>query len=178
MEHLPVPPLAQTLQKYLGALHPLLSPQELRQSQAAVAETLAGDGPACQAALEEFAATEGAHGRSWLSAAWLHGYLAARTPLALTSNVGFQIRVPVDAEGPISAPLQGMARAAAVIQTLASVHLASLRGELPAEETPRGEAVCGVQREVLAGGVRHPSQNVDEVRDATPDPAHRAIGLL
>ncbi|MGB5953056.1 MAG: choline/carnitine O-acyltransferase, partial [Ornithinimicrobium sp.] len=43
---------------------------------------------------------------------------------------------------------------------------------------PRGQAVCGVQREVLAGGVRHPLEDVDVVRAAAPDPAHREIGLL
>lgn len=179
MDQLPVPPLAQTLQKYLVALSPLLSPQEAQRTEDAVERTLEGDGPACQAELETFAETEGAQGRSWLSAAWLRGYLAVRTPLPLTSNVGFQIRVPPSPTAEQkSAALSGPARAAAVVHRLAAVHLASLRGELPAEQTPRGQPVCGVQREVLAGGLRHPAAEVDDIRPASQDPARREIGLL
>ncbi len=179
MDHLPVPPLAQTLGKYLRAVRPLLSSEEWRQTGDAVAQTLEGDGPALQADLEAFADTENAQGRSWLSAAWLRGYLAIRTPLPLTSNVGFQIRVPthLDAQPGVLAP-SGSARAAAVIHRLAAVHLAWLRGELPAEVTPRGESVCGVQREVLAGGVRHPAFDIDEVRPGSLTPERREIGLL
>ncbi len=179
MDHLPVPPLAQTLEKYLVAVRPLLTPEAWRLTEDAVGRTLEGDGPAFQAELEAFAETENAQGRSWLSAAWLRGYLAVRTPLPLTSNVGFQIRVPtgLDAQ-PGAVDVSGNPRAAAVIHRLAAVHLASLRGELPAEETPRGEVVCSVQREVLAGGVRHPRVGVDEVLPGRLDPERREIGLL
>ncbi|MGB3684882.1 MAG: choline/carnitine O-acyltransferase [Ornithinimicrobium sp.] len=179
MDYLPVPPLSQTLQRYLTALDHLLKQQEHDRAREAVERTLEGDGPACQADLEAFAETENGQGRSWLSAAWLRGYLAVRTPLPLTSNVGFHIRVPVSppAESATRAP-SGSARAAAVIHRLAAVHLASLRGDLPAEQTARGQDVCAVQREVLAGGLRHPAVDVDEVRPAREDAALREIGLL
>ncbi|MGI8948359.1 MAG: choline/carnitine O-acyltransferase [Ornithinimicrobium sp.] len=179
MDYLPVPPLAQTLQKYLAAVSPLLSPLERQRTEQAVVRTLEGDGPACQAELEAFAETENAQGRSWLSAAWSRGYLAVRTPLPLTSNVGFQIRVPAGSVAESAQPVaDGNVRAAAVIHRLAAAHLAWLRGELPPEHTPRRQSVCGVQREVLAGGLRHPAANVDHVRSASQHPARREIGLL
>ncbi|MGB3763707.1 MAG: choline/carnitine O-acyltransferase, partial [Ornithinimicrobium sp.] len=179
MEHLPVPPLAQTLQKYLTAVSPLLEPQERRRAEAAVQSTLDGAGPARQADLEAFAEEENAHGRSWLSEGWLRGYLAVRTPLPLSSNVGFHIQVPGDSGGGSkSAPQVGPGRAAAVVHRLATVHLAGLRAELPDEHTARGQAVCGVQRRVLSGGVRHPRPEVDEIRPATDATGDRTIGLL
>ncbi|MGB7425005.1 MAG: choline/carnitine O-acyltransferase [Ornithinimicrobium sp.] len=179
MDHLPVPPLAQTLERYLKAVTPLLEPEERVRTEDAVARTLQGDGPACQGALEAFARGEDAQGRSWLSEGWLQGYLAVRTPLPLSSNVGFQIHVPGDSGGGSgSAPQVGPGRAAAVVHRLATVHLAGLRAELPSEHTARGEAVCGVQRRVLSGGVRHPRPEVDETRSATHEPGSRRIGVL
>ena len=179
MDHLPVPPLAHTLQQYLKAVSPLLDPKELEHAEAAVHSTLDGDGPACQADLEAFAEREDAKGRSWLSEGWLRGYLSVRDPLPLSSNVGFRIRVPAEDEAASANPAPtGPARAAAVIHRLAAVHLAELRGDLPAEQTARGQSVCGVQRQVLSGGVRHPQPEVDEVRPATDATSDRTIGLL
>ncbi|HKJ12900.1 MAG TPA: choline/carnitine O-acyltransferase [Ornithinimicrobium sp.] len=188
MDPLPVPPLTQTLQKYLVAVQPLLSRQEQDEARDAVQRTLDGVGPVCQSALEEFAASERTAGRSWLSTAWLRGYLDVRTPLPLTSSVGFQIRPPVPrssepgaaAASQVSAQTHTAhaAHAAGVIQRLAGVHLAWLRGELPVEQTPRGERVCGLQREVLAGGLRHPGTSTDEFRPADDSPQRREVGLL
>ena len=84
--HLPVPALHQTLSGYLSTLRPLLTDAEYASTEAAVREFAAGDGPACQDALLDFAAREDAEGRSWLSDAWLDAYLAGRTPLPLTST--------------------------------------------------------------------------------------------
>ncbi len=178
MDLLPVPPLSQTLHGYLKALDPLQQPHEQQRTREAVAHTLEGVGPACQADLEAFAEAENGQGRSWLSAAWLHGYLAVRTPLPLTSNVGFHIRLPAGAAAAPDDTSGGSARAAALVYRLASVHLAFLRGHLPAERTSRGEEVCAIQREVLAGGLRHPAADVDEVRPASHDPARREMGVL
>ncbi|MGB7448353.1 MAG: choline/carnitine O-acyltransferase [Ornithinimicrobium sp.] len=187
MDSLPVPALAQTLERYLGAVAPLLSPREQLQAEDAVRQTLDGRGPACQADLEAFAASEAAAGRSWLSTEWLRGYLDVRTALPLTSSVGFQIRVPglttdpddpARPDGRTGSPAARSAAAAEVVQRLAGVHLAWLRGELPAEETPRGEQVCGQQRAVLAGGLRHPGGSTDEFRPADHTPRGREIGLL
>jgi len=181
MDSLPVPALTQTMETYLGAVGPLLGVQEREQAREAVARTLEGDGPACQADLEAFAATEAALGRSWLSTAWLRGYLDVRTPLPLTSSVGFQIRVPAGRDAQTGRPDEpdgGSADAASVVQRLAGVHLAWLRGELPTERTPRGEQVCGLQREVLAGGLRHPGLSTDEFRPADSTARNRRIGLL
>lgn len=178
-----MPPLAQTLHRYLAAAGPLLSAGELLDCQDAVARTATGRGPDAQARLEAFAEAEAADGSSWLSAEWLRGYLSVRTPLPLTSNVGFQIALPPKANHHGSADddqdaRSGTARAADVLHRLASVHLAHLRGELRPEVGPRGETMSSDQRVVLAGGLRHPAHDVDQVRLGNIDSRNREVGLL
>ena len=91
---LPVPPLRQTLDRYLETVAVLLSPEELEVTRGAVEAFAAGDGPACQSALEAFAAEEDALGRSWLWEAWLEASHVTRVALPLSSNVGFELAMP------------------------------------------------------------------------------------
>ncbi|WP_169925912.1 choline/carnitine O-acyltransferase [Serinibacter salmoneus] len=170
MTPLPVPPLRQSLDRYLAAVRPLVTEAQVRHTEAVVAEFAATDGPACQAALERRAASETSRGESWLSVGWLEGYLATRESLPLSSNVAFHLA--------LSAPGAGVARAAAIIRRIAAVHLAHLRGELAGEVTGRGDAVDPRQRAVLAGGLRHPRPGRDETQAGRPGVADREVGVL
>lgn len=170
MQYLPVPELGPTLDRYLEAVQPLLQEAEFARTHAAVEQFRSGDGPRCQHDLLRFAEQENAAGRSWLSQAWLASYLVLRTSLPQTSSATLQICLPVGGEG--------LDRAAAVVHRLARVHLAHLRGDLPPETTARGEPVCGLQRGVLAGGLRHPLPEVDEMREGRPGAGDREIGVL
>lgn len=150
---LPVPPLQQSLDRYLDALRPLLSDAEFQRTSQVVAAFAVESGPACQRALEDFAATQYAAGSSWLADAWLESYLATRTPLPLTSNVGWLINWP--------GSTTGIERAADFLHRISAVHLAHLRGELPLEQTARGQAVDPRQRRYLDGGIRAPHPGSD-----------------
>lgn len=178
MQHLPVPPLEHTAANYLRAVRPLVDDDALARTTSLVADFVASDGPACQAELEAFAAQENAAGRSWLSEAWLAGYLTVRTPVALTTNATLRMRIG-DRDAHPAGRDGGLDWAADAVYRLAWVHLVYLRGELAAETTPRGEPVCPTQREVLAGGLRHPrADGPDEMRPGDPSPASREIGVL
>lgn len=179
MQHLPVPPLEHTAKTYLRAVRPLVDDDDaFARTTSLVADFVASDGPACQAELEAFAAQENGAGRSWLSEAWLAGYLTVRTPVALTTSATLRMRLG-DRDAHPAGRDGGLDWAADAVYRLASVHLAYLRGELPAETTPRGEPVCATQREVLAGGLRHPrADGVDEMRPGDPSPVAREIGVL
>lgn len=178
MQHLPVPPLEHTAANYLRAVRPLVDDDALARTTSLVADFVASDGPACQAELEAFAAQENAAGRSWLSEAWLAGYLTVRTPVALTTNATLRMRIG-DRDAHPAGRDGGLDWAADAVYRLAWVHLAYLRGELAAETTPRGEPVCPTQREVLAGGLRHPrADGPDEMHPGDPSPASREIGVL
>ncbi|MFV0452778.1 MAG: choline/carnitine O-acyltransferase [Propioniciclava sp.] len=155
MKPLPVPPLAQTLQRYLAAVGPLSDEAQFAATAAVVEAYATKDGAAHQQALEAFAAQEARRGRSWLAEAWLAGYLTVREPLPLTTSVGFLVNWPGAATG--------LDRAADFLHRLAAVHLDWLRGDLEPELTGRGEQVDPVQRAYLAGGIRAPGAGTDTV---------------
>ncbi len=170
MKYLPVPPLRQSLDRYLMALSPLLDDSQQQRAESVVEKFATVEGPACQDALLHFADEENAAGRSWLSRAWLSIYLTDRYPLALSSNVGFRIRLVAGGVG--------VDRAAEVIHRVASVHLSHLRGELEAEVDPRGNPVDMSQWQILAGGLRRPRPVEDVFLEGRSGAAGREIGVL
>ncbi|XP_072844887.2 carnitine O-acetyltransferase [Pogona vitticeps] len=81
----PLPPLAQTMARYLRSLEPLVSPEELKQTQELVAEfeTPGGEGERLQARLQRRAARMD----NWITDWWVQSaYLENRLPLAVHSN--------------------------------------------------------------------------------------------
>ncbi|WP_435201206.1 choline/carnitine O-acyltransferase [Janibacter sp. GS2] len=170
MKHLPVPPLRQSLDRYLAAVRPLSDAGQQRRAEEVVEEFAVTDGPVCQAELLDFADEEDAAGRSWLSRAWLSSYLTDRSPLPLSSSVGFRLRW--DSES------AGLARAADLIHRAASVHLAYLRGEIADEVSPRGDWMDMRQWRVLAGGARHPQPGEDVFREGRREAGAREIGVV
>lgn len=167
---LPVPPLRQTLDRYLETVGVLLSRAELEVTRGAVEAFAAGDGPACQAALEALAVEEDALGRSWLWDAWLEAYLVTRVALPLSSNVGFELAMPTAGSG--------LDRAAELVHRLASAYLAHLHGDAGADLSPRGEPLCQRQWDHLAGGIRHPRQGLDVYLPGREDAADRETVVL
>ncbi|WP_409484125.1 choline/carnitine O-acyltransferase [Arsenicicoccus dermatophilus] len=170
MKTLPVPPLRQTLDRYLETAAPLLTAAELDRTRRAVAEFADGDGPRCQQALEDLAEQQNAAGRSWLWDAWLEGYHRTRTPLPLVSNVGFEIVVPTAGSG--------LDRAAELVHRCATVYLAHLRGEGGADLSVRGEELCQQQWDHVAGGIRDPRHELDVFLPGSGGAAEREVGVL
>ena len=170
MKRLPVPPLAQTMERYLLTVEPLLTPEEFERTRAAVEAFAAGSGPEAQRALEEFAQAEHDAGRNWMSEAWLETYLAGRDNLTLLSNVAFEIDW--------SSPRHGADLAADVIHRFAAVHLDYLRGEIGPDSGPRGDELCMRQWRYLAGGLRDPQVGHDVFVPGLDDPANREVVVL
>ncbi|XP_069491123.1 carnitine O-acetyltransferase-like isoform X2 [Ambystoma mexicanum] len=85
LPRLPVPPLAQTMDRYLHALEPMVSPEELEQTRNMVEEfcSRGGVGEALQAKLEKRASKM----ENWLTEWWQQSeYLESRLPLAVHSS--------------------------------------------------------------------------------------------
>uniref|UniRef100_A0A8D2KUN7 Choline/carnitine acyltransferase domain-containing protein n=1 Tax=Varanus komodoensis TaxID=61221 RepID=A0A8D2KUN7_VARKO len=81
----PLPPLAQTMARYLRSLEPLVSPEELEQTRQLVTEFEApgGEGERLQARLQRRAARM----ENWITDWWIQSaYLESRLPLAIHSN--------------------------------------------------------------------------------------------
>ncbi|TRZ21095.1 hypothetical protein HGM15179_006030 [Zosterops borbonicus] len=87
LPHLPVPPLQQTLDRYLLALQPIVSPEELSHTQGLVEEFRkpGGVGERLQKGLERRARKT----ENWLSDWWLKtAYLEYRLPVVVHSSPG------------------------------------------------------------------------------------------
>ncbi|TMW62458.1 hypothetical protein Poli38472_005076 [Pythium oligandrum] len=80
---LPLPPLEQTLERYIKSCEPLLSEQELEHTKAVCHDFLHGVGPQLQAILQERADSE----RNWIEEWWeTFAYLQPRYPSAININ--------------------------------------------------------------------------------------------
>ncbi len=89
LPRVPLPTLEQTCARFVEWSAPLLTPEQLATTEAAVAEFLAPDSPAhaLQAALAEYDATPGV--QSWLDEFWRSRYLGRRDRIALNANFFF-----------------------------------------------------------------------------------------
>ncbi|GAB48959.1 choline/carnitine O-acyltransferase [Mobilicoccus pelagius] len=170
MTYLPLPPLEQTLARYQEIVAPLLSEEEAARTTEVVAEFAAHDGPRAQEDLARRAEKADGDGASWLTDLWYASYLTTRTPLPLTSNVGFGLTWPTDDHG--------LDRAARLAHRFARVHLHHVRGEIDPQTSPRGAALCMQQWRYLAGGMRRPRPECDELLRGCEDAASREIVVL
>ena len=82
---LPIPPLEDTCKRYLLAVTPLLTKQELATTTAAVERFLATDGPALQKSLCEYAADKS----SYIEDFWFDAYLSGSSSVVLNINPYF-----------------------------------------------------------------------------------------
>ncbi|XP_076436224.1 carnitine O-acetyltransferase-like [Babylonia areolata] len=88
LPRLPVPPLQQTMEKYLRSVRPLVSDEEFAETQEVVKKFLQSPGPELQEILEKRAQEK----TNWLSDWWKRvAYLEYRIPLVVNFNpaVGF-----------------------------------------------------------------------------------------
>ena len=122
---LPVPPLRETLARYVESIAPLVSPPELAKTGGAVAELLkpGGLGEQLQAGLEVRAEMRD----NWLSGWWEeNAYLAWSDPLPINSSIA----ISCDARRPTG---NQALRAAEVTQGAANFHVAIREGDFPPE---------------------------------------------
>lgn len=170
MKRLPVPPLQQTLERYLDTVRPLLDDAQFERTRTAVQQFASGAGPEAQRDLEEFAQVEHDAGRNWMSEAWLEAYLAGRDSLTLLSNVAFELEW--------HSPRTGVDLAADVVHRFAAVHLDYLRGEIEPDSGMRGDPLCMRQWRYLAGGLRDPKPGLDVFVPGLESPANREVLVL
>ncbi|SDC43690.1 carnitine O-acetyltransferase [Actinokineospora iranica] len=154
LPRVPLPTVEESCQRFLEWCSPLLTADQLAQTEAAVAEFLRPDSPARElhAELERFNETEGV--QSWLDTFWPSRYLGRRDRIALNANFFFLFK---DAD-------QGQVeRAAGIIASAVGFKLL-----LDAEEIPpviqRGQALSMAQNKYLFSTTRIPGAVQDSVR--------------
>jgi carnitine O-acetyltransferase len=92
LPRVPLPDLADSCDRFLEWCAPLLTPDEVKDTKAAVESFLRPDSPAqvLQTALEKYDACERVH--SWLDEFWPYRYLGRRDRIAVNANFFFLFR--------------------------------------------------------------------------------------
>ena len=169
---LEVPPLFGTLDAYKHALSAVLDEGTLSHANEIVEKFRTGAGPKLDAALRERAEARAAVGTNWLNDEWYSSYLTVRDPLPLSTNVGFQLALPVE-QTPV-----GLDRAVEFIRRAAVVHLQVASKDLPEDVDARGNRITLNQWFVYGGGLRHPLPNEDAIWQSDLDETNREIGVF
>lgn len=172
LKPLPVRELDNSLDAYSHALEAVLEGDRLERAKGIVEDFRTGKGPELDAKLRERAAEREEQGVNWLHNEWYAGYLTVREPLALSTNVLFQIDLP-DKDMPV-----GMGRAVEFIQRAAAIHLQAAAGETPEDQDARGNRITMNQWFPYAGAIRHPEPGEDVIIQTELDATNREIGVF
>ncbi len=154
LPRVPLPPLEESCERFLEWCAPLLTADELTETEAAVASFLRPDGPGrrLHEALEQYNAGEDVH--SWLDTFWPSRYLGRRDRIALNANFFFLFK---------HADLGQMDRAAGLIAAAVNYKL-QLDDERIAPAVQRGRPLSMEQNKFLFSATRIPGIVQDTVR--------------
>lgn len=173
LPRVPLPELEETCERFLAWCAPLLTAQELAQTEAAVADYLRPDSPARElhAELVLYNETEGVH--SWLDTFWPSRYLGRRDRIAINANFFFLFK---------DSDLGQVERAAALTAAAVDYKL-RLDDERIPPVLQRGQPLSMEQNKYLFSATRIPGAEQDTVRvpytDEWPGPSDaRHIAVL
>ena len=165
LPRVPLPTLQDSCRRFLEWCAPLLTAEELAQTEAAVADFLAPDSPAHElhAALDEYNQSPGV--LSWLDTFWPYRYLGRRDRIALNANFFFLFQ---------PSPLGQLERAAEIVASAVDYKL-RLDDELVPPVIVRGRPQSMAQFKFLFSATRIPGQVLDSARtpyrDEWPGPS-------
>ncbi|MFI5592682.1 choline/carnitine O-acyltransferase [Amycolatopsis sp. NPDC051758] len=165
LPRVPVPTLADSGRRFLEWCGPLLTPDELAETEAAVEDFLAPGSPAheLQAALAEYDRSPGVH--SWLDTFWPYRYLGRRDRIALNANFFFLFQ---------DSPLGQVERAAELAASAVDYKL-KLDEELVPPVLVRGAPQSMVQHKYLFSATRIPGELLDTARTRFPSPERHIV---
>lgn len=170
MKPLPIPPLSQSLERFITSISPLLTDNELDQTKTAALNFENHNADLLQQRLLDLAQQQDKSGANWLTGIKLDAYLQDPTPLALCSNPGLQLDYPSDDTG--------IERAASLIHRVARTHISYINGAIEQPLDPRGQPISMYNWRVLLGAMREPNADGDSYYYAKPYTANRHISLM
>lgn len=150
---LPVPDLQQTLSRYLSWVRPLLDEASFSETQSITQQFAQGPGKQLQERLQQFAQQQNRLGESYLSQAWLSGYLSVRESLPLSTSGAFRLALDL--------PETGLKRLAYLIAGFAQQSADYLNDVQMVNTSPRGEPLDMRQWLSLRGIGRIPQPHED-----------------
>ena len=165
LPRLPIPPLEKTCERYLGALKPLQTNREHRDTQVAIQQFLKSEGPELDERLRKYATGKTSYieqfCRSFSDTRRInadHGigydsYLNFDNPVVLNLNPFFLLE-----DDPTPARNNQVTRAASLVVSALSFVRAVRKDELSVDEL-KGTPLCMYQYSRLFGTVRVPTEN-------------------
>lgn len=171
LPRVPLPTLEDSCARFVEWCSPLLTPDELGATEAAVADFLRPHSPArtLHSALEQYDATDSVH--SWLDTFWPSRYLGRRDRIALNANFFFLFK---DSD-------QGQVERAAELIAAAVDYKSLLDEERIPPNIQRGQALTMEQNKFLFSTTRIPGPGQDTVRAPYseewpgPSPTHHIV---
>jgi carnitine O-acetyltransferase len=157
LPRVPLPTLAHTAERFIEWCTPLLTPEQLAETEAALKAFTApdGPGPVLHADLERYDASEA--GLSWLDEFWEDRYLGRRDRIALNANFFFLFKQQED-------PAADQLRRAAGLVGSALAFKKLVDAEELAPATQRGRPLSMVQNKYLFSATRIPGELRDTAR--------------
>ncbi|KAK9454078.1 hypothetical protein V1511DRAFT_461297 [Dipodascopsis uninucleata] len=144
LKKLPVPPLEDTITRYLACVKNLQSPREHEETKAAAAKFLKNEGPLLQDMLIQYASSRS----SYIEQFWYDSYLNFNNPVVLNLNPFFLLE-----DDPTPARNDQVNRAASLVMSTLSFVRALRREEL-APDAIRGQKLCMYQYSRIFGTAR------------------------
>ncbi|CAG8456713.1 8521_t:CDS:2 [Ambispora gerdemannii] len=146
---LPIPPLEETLEKYLVAVKPLQTLEQHEETKATVQQFLQNEGPELQKKLKRYADNKS----SYIEEFWYDSYLNYSDSVVLNLNPFFVLE-----DDPTPARNNQVVRAASlIISSLKFVQ--ALRSETLEPDVFRGTHLCMSQFQRLFGTARLPTED-------------------
>ncbi|KAF2858631.1 carnitine acetyl transferase [Piedraia hortae CBS 480.64] len=161
---LPIPDLRNTCARYLAALRPLQDDIEHAESEQAVSEFLASEGPELQNKLKQYATGQS----SYIEQFWHDLYLNYDDPVVLNLNPFFLLE-----DDPTPARNNQVTRAASLVISALSFVRALRKEELPPDSI-RGTPLCMYQYTRMFGTARIPTDHGCFISQA-PDATHIVV---
>lgn len=174
MQTLPIPPLKQTLERFVAGISPLLNQQQCQETQAAALCFEQQGGPKLQQRLSEYAATQATKGLSWLTELKLEEYLSDTRPKSITNNASLQLDYPLDN----SNSDDSLSRAASFIHRLVRLHVDYINDDIPQPVDGRNQPISMYNWRLLTGAMRIADTESDYYYYAPKQAANRHISVL
>ena len=157
----PIPSLIESCNKLIEWTEPLLSQQEWMKTKEVVAQFIrtGGDGDTLQYALQNWSNTEKI--TNWTGSVWFDGYLKARHPLVINSNVFYYLKSRLHRNNFTQSQI-----ASALVRSVFKFKLLIDNGELSID-TQKGQPLCMAQYKNLFSATRLPQKGMDALAITT-----------
>ena len=179
MQTLPIPPLEQTVDRFVAGISPLLTESQRQQTEEAAEDFKQQGGPELQRHLINYAEQQAEKGLSWLTKLKLAEYLNDGRSHSITNNASLQLSYPKLEN---TNKEQNVAHAAALIHRLLRLHIDYIKDDIEQPVDARNQPISIYNWRMLTGAMRIPNSQQAGEKDyyyyAPKQAANRHISVF